>query len=128
MNSPHKLLSLELIDQYAKQVIIHVFYDLNLIPTHIDREIVKKNKKSLNYTDLLPIFRWDSAAPAFAPSITHTGLINQPIRSIPTPNSPIFAAPKPISPQAEATREELGPELTQGVTGLLCCIQVENKR
>jgi hypothetical protein len=107
MNSPHKLLSLELIDQYAKQVIIHVFYDLNLIPTHIDREIVRKNKKSINYTDLPPIFRWDSAAPAFAPSAAHTRPINRPIRSIPTPNSLIFAAPKPISPQAEATREEL---------------------
>jgi hypothetical protein len=109
--STHKLLSLELIDQSAKQVIIHVFYDLNLIPTHIDQEIVrKKNKKSLNYTDLSLIFHWDSAVPAFAPSAVHTGLINRPIRPIPAPNSPIFVAPKPISPQAEADREDLGPE------------------
>jgi hypothetical protein len=120
MNSQHKLLSQGLIDQSAKQVIIHVFYNLNLIPTHIDREIVRKNKKSLNYTDLPPIFHWDSVAPAFSPSAAHTRLINRPIRSIPTPHSLIFAAPKLISPEAEADREDLGPEWTQGITGLLC--------
>jgi hypothetical protein len=67
-------------------------------------------------------------APAFALSAAHTGPINRPILSIPAPNSLIFAAPKPISPQGEANREEFGPEWTQGVTGLLCHRQVENKR
>jgi hypothetical protein len=100
-------------------------YDLNLIPTHIDQKIARKNKKSLNYTDLPLIFHWDSAVPVFAPSAVHTGPINQPI---PPPNSLIFATPKPISPQAEANREELGPEWTQGITGLLCHRLVETKR
>jgi hypothetical protein len=64
----------------------------------------------------------------FTPSAAHTGPINRPIRPIPAPNSPIFATPKPISPQAEGNREELGLEWTQGITGLLCHRLVENKR
>jgi hypothetical protein len=66
--------------------------------------------------------------PTFAPSAAHTGLINQPIRTIPAPNSSIFAASKPILPQAEADWEDLGSEWTQGVKGLLCHQQVENRR
>jgi hypothetical protein len=87
-----------------------------------------KNKNVPNYTDLPPFFHWDSVASVFAPSTAHTGPINRPIRPILAPNSLIFATPKPISPQAEADREDLRPEWTQGVTGLLCHRQVENKR
>jgi hypothetical protein len=51
--------------------------------------------------------------------------INRPISA---PNSLIFAASKLILPQEEADREDLGPEWTEGVTGLLCRGQVENKK
>jgi hypothetical protein len=70
-----------------------------------------KNKKSPNYIDLPPIFHWDSAVLAFTPSVAHTGPINRHIWPILAP-SLIFTAPKPISPQAEANREELGPKWT----------------
>jgi hypothetical protein len=53
-------------------------------------------------------------APAFTRSAAQTGPINRLIQ--------------PISPQAEVDREDLGPEWTEGVMGLLCRRQVENKR